>query len=763
MNASSDHDLNDNRVSAVKPSHRENRLADSRGLSWAILVVGFAVWIALQGFLILMPLFTRAMPPEPKDVLPYIARTARFQECLRADCPALKDLTKQLSEGSSDPQVLLEQGLAASPLGSNQVGFSALLVALTYTGLDLMQAYRVVYLAAPLLFGFGFAYLLCATWGRTVAGLTMLLLAFKVFPDSGLDAVVPSNVCMGIATFLWARVLARNGAAPWAFVVATPILIAMHPIGIAYVLMAASMALRLRGYRLRTIVLLSAAAFIPLALFATLFPNHAYDLSSYFRVFDVRVLAFQGADSLARVFIDLTVLREGLFGSLPVFGALVVIGFAAISPANRDRITKALVVCSAFLAVSLFFPPRDPGDFFLRIWIPVIVIVFGSLGSAYRYACGRAYAFVRSAASGKDKDLLERQSVLGWWPVALLAVCLGYGVQMSADGLEQILQKAKYRKERLPLKVCPSQMEALKAVAKPDDTVLYTSMTVMPYYFIHGAMSFGAVYYHPILADQQTTKALLARPGLHYAVVYNPLMMPPFFEGRHERRWGIAGPAFRYVPGSDMSRRFGPVLHEDGIRMAEYKWLEIEPMTEHRPTKLHLLVRNENQPCVVRCVPLFDTLEPRYDLQLEQQLPTNAARSDLQEAEGRQTLEKRALHLSDSRPASVEFDLRNLPEAKRFRIIIGGWRPQVEITGIRFDDSRLHWPWEHKARVAVMHRTWEAGEMIFSFDPSLLLPTVLRKDSVQVMNDCGSSVLMRLDRTAGSAAEEIRKSDGPTR
>jgi hypothetical protein len=726
-------------------------------MSWTILVTGIAVWIALQGFLILMPMFTRAMPPEPKDILPYIARTARFQDCFSANCPALKDLSQQLSERSSDPEVVSEQTLAGSPLGSNQVAFSAVLAALNYAGLDLMDSYRAICLVAPLLFGLGFAYLLSAAWGRTVAGLTMLLLAFKVFPDTGLYCVVPSNVCMGLATFLWARVLARDGATPWAFVVATPVLIGLHPIGIAYVLMAGSMALYLRGFRMRTIALVSLAAFVPVVLFATLYPNRAYDLGSYFQGLHLRSLVFQGFDSLARVFVDLTVLRDGLFGPLPVFAVLVVVGFAAALPETRERIAKALVVCGAFLVVSLFFPPRAPGDFFLRIWIPVAVIAFGSLGSAYRYAFCRAHAFARSIAS--DKAMMKHRTVVAWWPVALVALCLGYGIQASADGMEQILHMANFLKERLPLKVCTSQMDELKARAKPGDAVLYTSMTVMPYYFIHGAMAYGAVYYHPSLANLQVTQELLARPGLHYAVVYNPLVIHPFFEGRHERRWGIAGPAFRYVPGPDMFRRYGPVLHEDAIRMSEYKWVDIEPRTDRRPTTLRVLVRNEAEPCMIRCVPVVNACEPRYDLLLEQKVSASVIRGEGQEFEGRQNLEKRVVGLGEPRSSSIQFDLTAFPEVKRFRIMVGGWRPQVQITGIHFDDSRLRWPWDHKADLTVMHRTWEAGEMTFTFDPARLLPPSLSRDSIRVINDCGSSVLMRLDRDEDSSAERIREPD----
>jgi hypothetical protein len=118
-----------------------------------------------------------------------------------------------------------------------------------------------------------------------------------------------------------------------------------------------------------------------------------------------------------------------------------------------------------------------------------------------------------------------------------------------------------------------------------------------------------------------------------------------------------------------------------------------------------------------------------------------------QEYESQDTLEYRHPKPARSRPPHrIRFSLEKLSSFKRFRIVFPGERPKVSIAGINFQRSALHWPWKQKARLTLAHRDWEVGEMTFSFDPSHLLPEPVNTMPVTVMDDCGSSVLMRIDR-----------------
>jgi len=188
--------------------------------SWAACVAGVLIWCIAQGYLILMPLYTRAMLPEPDDTLPYILRTAKMAECFSQDCPALVDLREQLYVPSPTHEAATYRAWAAGAFGSQHPLFSLLLLGLNRFGIDLLSSYKVICSAAVALFGVGFAYLLAALFGLPAAGVAMAFLALKVFPDTGLNYVVPSNLAMGLSLFVLARVISCRGRAPWCLALA---------------------------------------------------------------------------------------------------------------------------------------------------------------------------------------------------------------------------------------------------------------------------------------------------------------------------------------------------------------------------------------------------------------------------------------------------------------------------------------------------------------------------------------------------------------
>ena len=203
------------------------------------------IWAA-QGALVNIPLWNRSLPPELDDSLTYILKTKQMQEGLFQVSPAMGDLMQQLGPPSDQPEVARQRALAGSrifpfyhPL------FSATLIALNKLGLDLMTAFKVVWSLGPLIFGLAFAYLLTGLFGASAAGLAMGLLAFKVFPDTGLHFVVPSNLTMALALIMWGRLVRRRGKAPWTLALGSLALAAMHPIGLIYAVMSVVLALLL--------------------------------------------------------------------------------------------------------------------------------------------------------------------------------------------------------------------------------------------------------------------------------------------------------------------------------------------------------------------------------------------------------------------------------------------------------------------------------------------------------------------------------------
>ncbi|MEJ2719311.1 MAG: hypothetical protein P8182_19630, partial [Deltaproteobacteria bacterium] len=542
-------------------------------LSWGILLAGLIIWTAAQSYLTVSPLQNRALPPEVDDTLTYVVKTAQMEECFFQDCPALEDLRKQLLVLNSDPEVAAQQRLASSriypfyhPL------FSLILLGLKQCGMDLMTAYKSVWYIGPLLFGSAFAYLLAVLWGVPAAGIALVLLAFKVFPDTGLDLVVPSTLARAMAVIVWARIISRNGDAPWTLVIGTIALVTMHPVGRLYALMAVLFMVLISAApgRRRTwlpvllTVLIVAVAFILPALVER--PS-MFNPTIVHKGHNPLVSALIGfGESALTVWTQIVRLQAGLFGSVPLFCAVVVLGFLVLEPARRrivGRITLAYVFF--FLAIHLYVS-NHPADVVLRIWIPLIVILFGAVGKAIEYAFRRSWQlFIRHYT---DPEGAGHVDAAKGWPVVLLAFLLGYSFYMVVSGSEQIYATQQHLTERQPLQFVSSQPELLMSQAKPGDRVLYTSMMIMPYYFIHGAMQLGAVYYHPALKGTPTETEWLKRPDLHYAVTYNPTVYHPSFEGVDENKWWTTSPEFRYSPLAHPVKS-RPVSREGWIPAAE--------------------------------------------------------------------------------------------------------------------------------------------------------------------------------------------------
>ncbi len=714
--------------------------AISSRLQWVMLVLGLAIWLGVQGYLVLMPVFSRAEPPEPDDVLPYIARTARMEKCLWGDCQALKDLTEQFSRPSPDREADTYREWAGTIFGSNQVGLSVVLLTLKHFGLDFMTGYRVICVLAVLIFGTGFAYLLTALWDKPTAGLALLMLAFKVFPDTGLNFVVPSNICMGLATLVWARVISKQGKALWTLGIGSVVLISFHPIGAAYSLMAAALAVAYSdvSFSRRTWTIAALVGFV-LAV-ALIMPTEIYNLSQYFTGIYPSEILTHGALSVVAVLVEVVRLDAGLYGLLAIFLPCVTLGMICASPQQRRIVTIFLKIYSIFLIFGLFYPPRQPGDTFLRMWIPAVVVIFGSISMAWWSTSVRAWQFLkkfRAGASDSSSFSLHRA-----WPLVAAAAIAGYAIQMGIAGGEQVAVISQHYKNRQPLKVCSHQTEALLLKANAGDKVLYESMMLMQCYFIRGSLGLGAVYYHPILLGTTTETEWLRQQDLRFAVAYNPLVIHPTFEGLHERRWGVSSPDFRFSPLIG-GKRHGPILHEDGIAVHGFKWLDVEWGQDSPPRLMKVIIDNPGDECVMRVSPFDGSGQPSEHRTISLKIPKRVGQQVSWEFEGTPDLKETIGH-KDTRPETLTIDLASIQAASKLRLSFPIWNSRARILSLTFDDSRLNWPWEHKARLLITGKSWDIGTMRFSFDPAKMLPESLQHYSARVIDDCGSSVLLEI-------------------
>ncbi|MEW6265468.1 MAG: hypothetical protein AB1641_20520 [Thermodesulfobacteriota bacterium] len=709
--------------SSRNPGDGPAGLGENRpGAGWACLVAGLIVYLIVQGALANVPLRTRALPPEVDDALGYLVKTRQMTECFFQDCPALEDLRPQLLVPSPDRRTAEERYLAASRVFPvYHFLYSALLLGLTGFGLDLLAAHNLVWSLGPLLFGLAFGYLLVVLWGRPAAGLGLLFLAFKVYPGTGLNLVQPSNLALGLAMIVWARVISRRGDAPWTLTLGVLGLAAMHPVGLLYSVLAMTLAFTLRESRSSPMLWLPAALILGIMVLYLAGPS-LLDRPYLFRspAFpDDRplwlFLSSALAESIAEIVASLVRLEEGLFGWPPVFLGAVVLGFLAVSSEKRQVAVRVTIVYVCFLFVLIFYGPTQPADAFLRAWIPLPAMLFGAVGAAAWRLLDSSRKYLREWDWGfvsADRGLSRA------WPLIALAVLVGYSAQMMARGGEQVAAMIEHLQKSQPLSLDPAQPARLLAEARAGDRVLYTSMILMPYYFLHGALRLGAVYYHPTLQDTATETQWLARDDLRFAVVYHPTVYHPSFNDVSEHNWWITPPEFHFSPLS-RPRTKGPLSREGFIPASDFKWIEVV-CREPPPTGVvRLWIRNPGRASNIGLGPPQSPGSVQ-DRRPEARLPARW---------------------------SGWMDLKLDPGwAGRFKLVLPDGRPDFMIGGLVFDRTGLLWPWEQKAELTFQPRDCPSESITISFDPARLVPDQLRRHRITVLNDRGSSVLLRLDR-----------------
>jgi hypothetical protein len=698
---------------------------------WLLFLVGLLVYVWVQGYLTVSPLQHWTLTPEVDDTLTYVLKSQQMVECFRQNCPALNDLRDQLFSKGGDPgpgtEAYKQRVLATSrvfpvyhPL------FSALLIGISKLGMhgNLMEAFRFLWTLVPLIFGLAFAYWLATIFNPAVAGVALILLAFKVFPDTGLHHLVPSNLTMALAVVLWARIISCRGWAPWSLFLGSVVLVTMHLVGVIYAAMAVVLALALADVENRKRLLLAAGAVA--ACIMLLFLVEPFVRGPAF----VNPLVFllgnhpwwqvlRGtAQNALQVIVDNVRLSEALWGSPAIFCSAVVFGWETLGPTSRGVVSRILLIYGLVLGGFMFYVSSHPADILFRLWIPLVVLLFGLVAQAICSAINLSKAWWRErkqGSPGQGPFDLKR-----FWPVILVAVLLGYSGQMIARGAEQVQVMATYLREKEPLALYPSQPKDLLAHAHPGDRVLYTSFIAMDYYLINGALRLGAVYYNPALQGTRTTSQWLIRPDLRFAVAFQPTVYHPSFEGRDEADWWPTMPDFRYSP---LNRRHSqePLAREGKIPAASYRWLDVKATTRDVPKTMRIHIENPQGVRVMVIAPLDKEGKP-----LDQY--------------------RQVLDIPAHRSGWLTVDLAKMPPEAPVRLMFPYDPGKLQISGLTFGEDRLHWPWAQKALLSFQPRNDSSGPITVSFDPAALLPEQLRGRQITVMDDRGSSVLLELQK-----------------
>ncbi len=692
-----------------------------------ILVLGFLIYVGMQGYLTVSPLRNWNLAPEVDDSLTYVLKSQQMAECYAKDCPALIDLRKQLFGKPGDPPPESE-AYKVKTLASARVFpvyhrlFSVMLVGLSQvSGMTLMEAYRFLWTLAPLIFGLAFAYWLSTMFGPGVVGVALALMAFKVFPDTGLHHFVPSNFTMALTLVLWGRIISCRGWAPWSLFLGSLVLISMHLIGIIYSAMSAMLALLVAEKKDRQRLLIAVGA-VGLCVAVVLFvSNLNRELTVVLSPLlpqgeqPFRKLLLGAGQNVLQFFVDNVRLSEALWGSPAIFCGAVVLGLGTLNPVSRRLVLRVLLLYAIVLGGFMFYVSNHPGDVIFRLWIPLVVLLFGLVAQAIGWTMERAIAWWQERRkSSSTEQALDLQR---FWPVIVAAVLLGYAGEMVFRGAEQIQTLVPYLRAKEPLALYPSQPEKLMSLARPDDRVLYTSFILMDYYLIYGGLGLGAVYYHPALMDTQNYADWLTRPDLRFAVAFQPTVYHPSFEGKDEARWWPTMPDFRYSPLSER-QQLAPLARDGKIPAALYRWLDIKAKTKDHPRTLRLNIDNPRREAVLEAVPLTPEGKP-----LDQY--------------------RQVFKIQPAWSGWIQVDLAGMPPDAAIRLIFPREVDKYQIKRINFGEDRLHWPWAQKASMTFHPRDF-AHPVTVSFDPAALLPEQLRQRQITVVDDRGSSVLMEL-------------------
>jgi hypothetical protein len=302
----------------------------------------------------------------------------------------------------------------------------------------------------------------------------------------------------------------------------------------------------------------------------------------------------------------------------------------------------------------------------------------------------------------------------------VFALLLGYSFDMVLAGSEQIHVTMVHMKNRQPYRFVQQQPKILLSQARPGDRVLYTSTMIMSSYFLGGAMELGAVYYQPVFRETEIESRWLQRQDLRFAAVYNPTVYHPSLEGLEEKRRCITSPNFHYSP-LNTPRKYGPISRQGFIPAVDFNWIQVVPQENNFPKRIRMLIRNPGNSTEVELIPIDENDDLLRQFRTSAKVPARWR-------------------------GWVELPIQEHFQARQFRIVFPSGRPRFFVGGVVFGEDKHLWPWAQKAVMIFQAKEPDTGTVVLSFDPADLLPSPLNDMKVTVLNDLGSSVLLKIDR-----------------
>lgn len=662
-----------------------------------IFALGLLVYLCAQGGLVLTPILNRSVPAEADDAYAYILSAVQMRDCFWQDCQAMEDLRHQLSVPSAD------YGVAWTRFRTYRGVFpvyhplhSALLLLLHSLGASWEAAYDAVRVVGAILIGIAAGYWLERLWGPGPAGIALAILAFSVFPKQGLHYIVPSNLALGIGILTWALILRGGRLAQWAMLGGTVAMVAMHPLGRVYGIVAVVTHVLFSDHPVprRTWVLCGVSLLIVAIPSALPWLVWRPELSLS------RGPAPKGWTSLQGVLVNLdegidiirkwTSAYEGFLSA----GLLLSVGFLSASSQRRQRVAAMALQLGGVLGASLFLVlHKYPGDAFARVWVAAAVLLSGAVGQAAWAWLSSVSDSLRSLVSDgltriSSSDLIL--SARGWGLVLLLLIGLVLGrsgAHYARWGVPLLRETADYMTERQQIALDPKQPTTLLSGSREGESVLYMADIPLYYFLTRGGLDRGAVYYPALAGTPEEPAWLDDNDSIEYVVAWNPIQRLPI-----AREGGLD-----LLPGESLQCR---------VRSAG----------PSSPVRLWLVNRGED---AVLGLHLLESGQPEGQGEVRE-LQVPAGWNGWLEA-----------------PVEEEFG------AAGFSLEVLDASEPVQLKGLRLGRTNgLNWPWDQGVTLVHVPADEDAVPQTIGFESSQLGPSLGRR--LRPLADGGSTVLARV-------------------
>ncbi|MCX7049703.1 MAG: hypothetical protein NTX50_29990 [Candidatus Sumerlaeota bacterium] len=499
---------------------------------WGLFALGTAVFCAVQFYLVFAPIARRAEPVEVDDAYSYIHKAEQMRSDFLQRAPALEDLRRQIYAPPFNARQFYEcNRLERRLLHLYHPLHSLLLLALHGTGLTWVRAFELLQLFGVLFIVLGAAAWLLTLWGPGPVGCALLAMALMRFKDQGFHIIVPSNLCLGAAFWVWAAIACGGRIADWAAPLGALLMPWIHPAGKIYaVLTMAAYALerRLPDRRRRVIFAIMLALIMAAAIVPYLITTPAF-----------RALTADALPGDSRMRTLSAAARALGFSALYAFGGynwllllasllLAVIGVAAVPRAARRQLIQtgigAILLALAGIAFAL---PLYPNALAERFIVPLALLVYGAIGHAY-WAIGSACVGAmrsRKKQSNEDEDqgLLPSSRAVAYLCLVILVILAAYHAQATwrywAKERIQIMDRLVHSQ---PYRLAPDQAAALLRQSREGDRVLYLDEAPLYFYLTYGAAGRGAIYYPTIQGTPSEPTWLHGKDAPRFAVFIHP-------------------------------------------------------------------------------------------------------------------------------------------------------------------------------------------------------------------------------------------------